>query len=115
MFERLRYQFGWLYINARYPVADKRVLRVAFANVGWKKPPSAGEVMLLMVKKVEGDIAYAIKTGEIRSDGRRHDETEIVTDLSNIGFADGDYDSDFDWGDNFYRDRDKGYHYLGEE
>ena len=115
MFERLRYQCGWLYINARYPVADKRVLRVAFANVGWKKPPSAGEVMLLMVKKVEGDIAYAIKTGEIRSDGRRHDETDIVTDLTNAGFADGDDDTDFNWGENFDRDGDEGGHYIEEE
>lgn len=114
MFELLRYQFGWLFMDARYPVADKRV-RVAFANAGWKKPPSAGEVMRLMVTKVEGDIAYAIKTGEIRSDGRRHDEAEIVTDLTNAGFADGDDDSDFDRGDNSDRDGDEGGNYLDEK
>ncbi len=55
-------------------------------------------------KKVEGDIASAVKTGEIRSDKRRGmgavtmEPKSLVTDLNNSGFADGD-DSDLDWGD----------------
>ncbi len=62
----------------------------------------------MYVKKVEGDIAYAIESGNIRSNGRRHDKTEMpVTDLTNAGFADGD-DSDRD-GDH------EGGHYLEED